>query len=91
MSTTRPPGYDAFLDSIAQKAQQLSSISIFANSADGYDLANIEATARAFEGMRGIPIQYYPQRGLVTALDFALTDVVAVFAMLLLATVLVRF
>ena len=47
--------------------------------------------ARAFEGMRGIPIQYYPQRGLVTALDFALTDVVAVFAMLLLATVLVRF
>lgn len=84
-------GYDAFLDSIAQKAQQLSSISIFANSADGYDLANIEATARAFEGMRGIPIQYYPQRGLVTALDFALTDVVAVFAMLLLATVLVRF
>lgn len=83
--------YDAFLDSIAQKAQQLSSISIFANSADGYDLANIEATARAFEGMRGIPIQYYPQRGLVTALDFALTDVVAVFAMLLLATVLVRF
>lgn len=84
-------GYDAFLDSIAQKAQQLSSISIFANSADGYDLANIEATARAFEGMRGILIQYYPQRGLVTALDFALTDVVAVFAMLLLATVLVRF
>lgn len=84
-------GYDAFLDSIAQKAQQLSSISIFANSADGYDLANIEATARAFEGMRGIPIQYYPQRGLVTALDFALTDVVTVFAMLLLATVLVRF
>ena len=84
-------GYDAFLDSIAQKAQQLSSISIFANSADGYDLANIEATARAFEGMRGIPIQYYPQRGLMTALDFALTDVVAVFAMLLLATVLVRF
>ena len=27
----------------------------------------------------------------MTALDFALTDVVAVFAMLLLATVLVRF
>ena len=80
-------GYDAFLDSIAQKAQQLSSISIFANSADGYDLANIEATARAFEGMRGIPIQYYPQRGLMTALDFALTDVVAVFAMLAIVIV----
>lgn len=83
-------GYEAFLDSIDTKAKQLSSISIFAESESGYDLANIEATAAAFAGMRGIPIQYYPQKGLMTALDFALTDVVAVFAMLLIATVLVR-
>ena len=83
-------GYEAFLDSIDTKAKQLSSISIFAESESGYDLANIEATAAAFAGMRGIPIQYYPQKGLMTALDFALTDVVAVFAMVLIATVLVR-
>lgn len=83
-------GYEAFLDSIATKAKQLSSISIFAESESGYDLANIEATARAFEGMRGTPIFYYPQKGLMTALDFAWTDVVAVFAMVLIATVLVR-
>ena len=83
-------GYDAFLDSIEAKAAQLSSISIFAESKSGYDLANIQATASAFRDMRGIPIHYYPQKGLMTALDFALTDVVAVFAMLLIATVLVR-
>ena len=83
-------GYEAFLDSIDQKAQQLSQISIFAQSESGYDMANIRATAADFAGMRGTAIQYYPQKGLVTALDFALTDVVAVFAMVLIATVLVR-
>lgn len=81
-------GYEGFLDSIDEKAQQLSGISIFANS--GYDTENIAVTAEAFEGMRGTPITYYPQKGLMTALDFALTDVVAVFAMVLIATVLVR-
>ena len=80
--------YEGFLDTINEKAQQLSAISIFANS--GYDTENIAVTAEAFKGMRGTPIAYYPQKGLMTALDFALTDVVAVFAMLLIATVLVR-
>ncbi|MEG1699056.1 MAG: hypothetical protein RR271_05475 [Oscillospiraceae bacterium] len=83
-------GYEGFLDSVAQKATQLSGISIFAESADGYDMKNITATAAAYEGMRGVPIDYTPQMGLFTALDFSLTDVIAVFAMLLIATVLVR-
>ena len=83
-------GYEEFLDSIDQKADQLASISIFANSAGGYDMENIRTTQDAFRDMRGTPILYYPQKGLMTALDFALTDVVAVFAMVLIATVLVR-
>jgi len=83
-------GYESFLDSIEQKTQQLSDISIFANSGSGYDTENIRVTDEAFKGMRGTAIRYYPQKGLMTALDFALTDVVAVFAMLLIATVLIR-
>lgn len=83
-------GYDAFLDGVGEKAKQLSGISIFAESADGYDMKNISETAAAYEDMRGIPIDYTPQMGLFTALDFSLTDVIAVFAMLLIATVLVR-
>lgn len=82
--------YDAFLDGIATKASGLSSISIFAESANGYDMANINATAAAYEDMRGIVIDYTPQMGIFTALDFALTDFIAVFAMLLIAVVLVR-
>ena len=83
-------GYEEFLTSIEQKARQLSSISIFAESKSGYDMENIRVTDEAFRDMRGTSIQYYPQKGIMTALDFELTDVVTVFAMLLIATVLVR-
>ena len=82
-------GYEEFLTSIEQKARQLSSISIFAESKSGYDMENIRVTDEAFRDMRGTSIQYYPQKGIMTALDFELTDVVTVFAMLLIATVLV--
>lgn len=81
-------GYEDFLDSIEAKAEQLSSISIFAES--GYDSENIRATAAAFRSMHGTPITWYPQKGLATALDFRLTDVLTVLAMLLIAAVLVR-
>ena len=53
-------------------------------------MENIRVTDEAFRDMRGTSIQYYPQKGIMTALDFELTDVVTVFAMLLIATVLVR-
>ena len=54
-------------------------------------MENIRVTDEAFRDMRGTSIQYYPQkRRIMTALDFELTDVVNVFAMLLIATVLVR-
>ena len=83
-------GYEEFLESIEEKARKLSSISIFADSESGYDMENIRVTEKAFRDMDGTSIQYYPQKGIMTALDFALTDVVTVFAMLLIATVLVR-
>lgn len=82
--------YESFLDSIEQKAKQLSAISIFANSTHSYDSENIRITEQAYRDMSGTSIHYYPQKGLMTALDFELTDVVTVFAMLLIATVLVR-
>ena len=75
-------GYEEFLTSIEQKARKLSSISIFAESKSGYDMENIRVTDEAFRDMRGTSIQYYPQKGIMTALDFELTDVVTVFAMI---------
>lgn len=88
---TQVAGYDGFLDEIDEKATLLSQISIFADSAgDGYAQQNIRRTAQAYEGMRGLRIDYAPQKGLMTALNFAWTDVAALFAMLALASVLVR-
>lgn len=53
-------------------------------------MENIHVTDEAFRDMRGTTIQHYRQKGIMTALDFELTDVVTVFAMLLIATVLVQ-
>ena len=84
-------GYDAFLDEIAQKSELLSGISIFAATEnDDYAQQNIRRTAAAYEGMRGREIDYAPQKGLMTALNFVWTDVMAVLGMVVLAAALVR-
>ncbi|NLW78191.1 MAG: hypothetical protein GXY32_02110 [Ruminococcaceae bacterium] len=84
-------GYEAFLDDIHSKATQLSGISIFATEgANSFEEQNITAAAKAYEGMRGVAIDYSPQKGLTTALGFELTDLLLLFTMLLLASMLVR-
>ncbi len=82
--------YEQFLDDIAKRSEKLNGISLFADSESGYDKANITATAHAYEDMRGTTIAYVPQMGIVTALDFSLTDLVFVLCILLLAMILIR-
>lgn len=82
-------GYEDFLVNIKEKAKKLSSISIFAKEG-GYDQNNIKATAKAYEGMSGVPINYYPQKGIVTAISFDLTDIVLIFIMILISLTIVR-
>lgn len=83
--------YESFLSSVQTKADSLSSISIFSQSENSYELRNIDATAEAFQGMNDVEIQYYPEKGLMTAINFNLTDVITVFSMILIAAVLVRY
>lgn len=83
-------GYGDFLDSVQTKATQLAGISIFQKDSTGYDLKNIEVTARVYAGLKDIVIDYYPQKGLYTALSYAFTDLILLAAMLLLALLLVR-
>lgn len=83
-------GYPEFLQSVGAKAQQLAGISIFQNDKTGYDLKNIERTAAVYAGLDAIEIDYYPQKGLYTALSYAFTDLVLLAGMLLLALLLVR-
>ena len=44
-------GYEEFLTSIEQKARQLSSISIFAESKSGYDMENILSLIHISSGL----------------------------------------
>lgn len=82
-------GYEGFLEEIDRKAMNLSQISIFAE-AGSYDQRNIQTTAAAFKNMSGIVIDYLPQKGFYTAVNFAFTDVFAFLSMLVFASVLVR-
>ena len=82
--------YNDFLDGVQTKAAQLSGISIFQNDRTGYDLKNIELTAQVYAGLADTPIEYYPQKGLYTAISYAFTDLILLAAMLLLALILVR-
>lgn len=82
--------YPEFLADIQAKTNQLAGISIFQNDSTGYDLRNIEQTASVYAGMEGTVIDYYPQKGLYTALSYPFTDLLLLAAMLLLALLLVR-
>ena len=82
--------YTDFLDGVQTKATQLAGISIFQNDKTGYDLKNIEATAKVYAGLTATEIDYYPQKGLYTAISYAFTDLILLAAMLLLALLLVR-
>ena len=83
-------GYTDFLDSVQTKATQLAGISIFQNDESGYDLKNIEVTAAVYAGLGETTIDYYPQKGLYTAISYAFTDLILLASMLVLALLLVR-
>lgn len=83
-------GYREFLDSVQTKATQLAGISIFQNDESGYDLKNIEVTATVYAGLGETVIDYFPQKGLYTAISYAFTDLILLASMLVLALLLVR-
>lgn len=83
-------GYPQFLEDVQARAKQLSGISIFNNGKSSYDRANIDKTAAVYAGMGNVDIQYAPQKGLFTALDYQFTDLILLAAMLLVASLLLR-
>ncbi len=82
-------GYETFLADLQERAKTLSGISIFAEEG-GYSQNNIEATSKAFEGMSGTVIDYFPQMGIYTALNLYMTDVILIFIMILISFTAVR-
>lgn len=82
--------YPEFLEEVQTKANQLSGISIFQSEASSYNQRNIDKTRKVYAGMQNVKIEYAPQKGLFTALDYQFTDLILLAAMLLMASLLVR-
>ncbi len=85
--------YSMFLENLQTKATGLTDISIFQNNVENgksYSQKNIEKTAAVYAGMGKVKIRYFPQKGLLTALDYQFTDLILVAAMILLSSLLIR-
>lgn len=82
--------YGDFLRGVQQNAAQLTAVSVFRRSGDDYARKNIEDIAAVYAGLGAVAIDYWPQKGLMTALESPFTDLLALAAMLLLALGLVR-
>ncbi len=81
--------YDDFLQEINDNASTLSQISIF-NTQNGFVQKNIATTVKAYENLSDVKIDYLPQKGIVTALNFAPTDIILVFIMILISIILIQ-
>lgn len=76
-------GYPEFLAEVQTGAQQLGSISVFQQN--DWNRRENELTCAAYAGLQGTQITYAPQKGIVQALNFKMSDVFLVFGVLLFA------
>lgn len=78
--------YTDFLDGGCEpRRRNWAGILDLQNDKTGYDLKNIEQTAEVYAGLGATEIDYYPQKGLYTAISYAFTDLILLAAMLLVA------
>lgn len=83
--------YGSYLENIRKKAGELSQISIFkTESGDSFSEKSIRAQAAAYEALGNIRIDYLPEIGVMSALEFRLSDVLLIVFVLLMASVLLR-
>ncbi len=82
--------HEGFLQSTRAQADMFSQISIFKPKEDEpetFETLNTEKTAAAYEQLlqSNIEIDFYPQKGVLTAIDFFYTDVFILMFMLLIS------
>lgn len=82
-------GYAAYLGNITERRENMSSISIFADSQKSdFSQKNIEKSAKDHEGMENIEPIYFASKGIKNVLKLSLSDILVIlisayFAMLL--------
>ncbi len=82
--------YEGYLDWIAKRAERFSGISIFqSENGESYEEKYIGKQAAAYETLKGIQTDYMPEKGIMSALEFSLSDVLLVAFVLLMSSVLI--
>ena len=84
-------GFEDFLENTQTQYEQFQKISIFSNSGS-YESLNMEKAAKDYRDLIGkkIVLDYYPQKGLITALSFEYTDIFILISMLLISGILIN-
>ncbi len=81
--------YEGFLNSTTEQADIFSQISIFQTTDEEqtFSSLNTQKTVEAYQQLltREIEIDYFPQKGVFTAIDFLYTDVFILLFMILIA------
>ncbi|WP_412096621.1 hypothetical protein [Beduini sp.] len=81
-------GYHDRLSAIQDKADHISSISIFSDPAS-FSSKNIKKTAEDFKNMQDVVITYQLDKGIKEALHFPFTDVLVILMIGVIATALI--
>ncbi len=83
--------YPEYLENIQEKAGAFSQISIFkTESGDSFSEKSIRAQADAYAGLQGVVTDYFPEKGVMSALEFRLSDILLIASVLLMASILIR-
>ncbi len=84
-------GYEDYLERLQSRAKSFSQISIFNNQdGDSYESKSIENQAKTYGKLNNVPIDYYPEEGILSALEFRLSDVLLIICVLLISSILIR-
>lgn len=88
---TLEASYQAYLEGIHRKAEVLTDVSIF-QSEDGvsFDERCIRQADEKYSALGDVVIDYVPQKGLMTALNFKITDMFLIVYMFLISAALIQ-
>lgn len=83
-------GYQSFLEEVAEQTEVLSGISIFrTGNGDSFSARNIKKEADDYGKISGVTTEFYPSRGVVTAMENTASDLILFAAILLFATAII--
>lgn len=81
--------YKKNINDILEKAKDLEEISIFKNNQDDFSKKNIKDTAKVYENMKDIKINYQVSKGISTFTEMSLTDVFIILLIFVISSVIV--